>query len=491
MSFDVRFWSVRRNDRRRRPWEVRWVVAGREHSRSFVTRALAESFRSDLVAATRSGEAFDPVTGLPEREASDVTWYTHACAYVDMKWPRAAAKSRKSMAEALTTVTTALLGPRRGRPANELVRRALYGWAFNPAQRGSGVPDEIATALAWVERASLPVSALRGTPTIRRALDALAVKLNGSAAAATTTYRKRAVFYNALGYAVELGLLPANPIDRVQWKAPEVSASVDRRVVAHPDQVRRLLAAVGRQGRTTVVTAGRPAGERMVAFFGSMYYAGLRPSEALDLKAGDCWLPEEGWGRVDLVTSDPRSGKAWTDDGRARERRGLKRRGQAETRSVPIPPELVALLRQHIAVHGVASDGRLFRTASGGEFQDSHYTVVWRRARQEALSPLEVASPLAARPYDLRHGAASLWLNAGVPPTEVARRLGHGVGVLLKVYANCIDGEADTFNARISVALGGVERSGTLVAGESASPGVVLPAAGQTRDAMSDETGGS
>jgi integrase len=31
------------------------------------------------------------------------------------------------------------------------------------------------------------------------------------------------VFYNALGYAVELGLLDANPIDRVQWKAPEVA----------------------------------------------------------------------------------------------------------------------------------------------------------------------------------------------------------------------------------------------------------------------------
>jgi len=53
----------------------------------------------------------------------------------------------------------------------------------------------------------------------------------------------------------------------------------------------------------------------------------------------------------------------------------------------------------------------------------------------DALTADEAASPLAARPYDLRHGAASLWLSAGVPPTEVARRLGHGAGVLLKVYA--------------------------------------------------------
>jgi hypothetical protein len=49
----------------------------------------------------------------------------------------------------------------------------------------------------------------------------------------------------------------------------------------------------------------------------------------------------------------------------------------------------------------------------------------------------------------------SLWLNAGVPATEVARRAGHGVAVLLKVYANCIDGQATTANQRINDALDG------------------------------------
>jgi hypothetical protein len=31
-------------------------------------------------------------------------------------------------------------------------------------------------------------------------------------------------------------------------------------------------------------------------------------------------------------------------------------------------------------------------------------------------------------------------LNAGVPATESARRLGHSVAMLLKRYAHCIDG---------------------------------------------------
>ena len=48
----------------------------------------------------------------------------------------------------------------------------------------------------------------------------------------------------------------------------------------------------------------------------------------------------------------------------------------------------------------------------------------------------------------------SLWLNSGVPATEVARRAGHGVAVLLKIYAHCIDDQADAANQRITDALG-------------------------------------
>jgi hypothetical protein len=44
-----------------------------------------------------------------------------------------------------------------------------------------------------------------------------------------------------------------------------------------------------------------------------------------------------------------------------------------------------------------------------------------------ALTSAQYRSPLGRRPYDLRHAAVSLWLNSGVPATEVARRAGHGV----------------------------------------------------------------
>jgi integrase len=120
---------------------------------------------------------------------------------------------------------------------------------------------------------------------------------------------------------------------------------------------------------------------------------------------------------------------------------------------VPIPPTLVKILQEHIERFGVAKDGRLFRSERGNVVSGSTYSRVWEEARRFALTPRQVDSSLAGRPYDLRHAAVSLWLNAGVQATEVAARAGHSVDVLLKVYAKCIDGEEAAINRRINEAL--------------------------------------
>jgi hypothetical protein len=70
------------------------------------------------------------------------------------------------------------------------------------------------------------------------------------------------VLAKALGYAVERRLLPANPLDQIQWKASQVAETVDRRSVANPAQAGRLLKAVQGQGRR---------GQHMEAFFGYLY----------------------------------------------------------------------------------------------------------------------------------------------------------------------------------------------------------------------------
>jgi hypothetical protein len=398
-SYHVRFWDTRKiSDTARGRYRVRWAVDGREHCKSFATKALADAFLVTLKDAARDGKPFDPATGLPAQpkpaSRPAVTWYEHARAYSQMKWPDQAAKSRCSTAESLTTITLALIMPHRKAPDRDVLRRALFGYAFNPASTHHPAPAEITRALEWIAKASLPVAALEEPDIVRAVLNACARRLDGKPAAATTTRRKRAVFANALGYAVERRLLPANPLGQIQWKASEVAETVDRRSVASPAQAGRLLKAIRGQG---------PRGEHMEAFFGCLYYAALRPAEAVALREADCVLPKRGWGRIDLAASRPCAGTGWTDDGASREERGLKHRAPGETRSIPIPPVLVKMLRAHIARYGTSPEGYLFRTARGGPLNDTGWGEVWQRARPIALPPRPAGIP--AGPPTLRPAA--------------------------------------------------------------------------------------
>jgi integrase len=110
-------------------------------------------------------------------------------------------------------------------------------------------------------------------------------------------------------------------------------------------------------------------------------------------------------------------------------------------------------VRAHIGEFGIAKDGRLFQTERGKIVGTTTYGRIWADARVYGLSPERVDSPLARRPYDLRHAAVSLWLNSGVPATDVAARAGHSVDVRLKVYAKCIEDQKDMINSRIDDAL--------------------------------------
>lgn len=282
------------------------------------------------------------------------------------------------------------------------------------------------------------------SPRLARALDSLNLKLDGTAAAAETVRRKRRTLVNAMHYAVDLGEFQENPITVIRWKKPKTANEVDLRVVANPQQARALLTAVSHVGGYD-----RARGRRLVGLFACMYYGALRPAEAVGLTVADLKLPEDGWGTALLNRTRPSVGKLWTDTGETHDDRGLKNRPVEEVRPVPIPPQLVAILRDHMATFGAAEDGRLFANERGGVVGSSTYYRVWQEARELALSPAAVASPLAARPYDLRHSVLSTWLNSGVDPTEVAERAGNSVEVLLSRYAKCIDGRQDIVNRKI------------------------------------------
>jgi integrase len=428
---------------------ARWRVAGKDRSKTFRTKGLANAFMSDLRQATKAGEEFDTTTGLPVSmlapESTGPSFLEFAQAYVFRRWNTSAARTRETDAYALLSLIPALVADVRGRPAAEQLREVLRIHALLPEKRRADLTTVQATALSWLERASLPLSALGEAHVLRTALEAISVTFAGAPAGANTVRRKRAILHHLLEHAVEQKVFSSNPLDGIKWTAPKAVTVVDPRTVVNPAQARQLLDAVPK--------VGRKRGPRLQALFACIYYAALRPEEAADLRLKNCSLPESGWGMIVLERARPQGTKRWTNSGETHESRSLKHRADKETREIPVPPVLVAMLREHIAQYGTAKDGRIFRTSTDGTYSSSAHSYVWQEARKLALTPEQAASSLAARPYDLRHAAVSLWLNAGVPAPEVAKRAGHSVDVLLRVYAKCMDGQQEQINGKINEAL--------------------------------------
>ncbi|MFE7113968.1 tyrosine-type recombinase/integrase [Streptomyces sp. NPDC057654] len=462
LTYDVQIWNIRKRDYQSTTYQLRWRVGPNPFSKTYKLKTQADGRRSELMSALRKREQFDTETGLPasEVEALQVTtWYAHACAYAVMKWPTASAKHRASIADALATVTPQLVKDHHGVPASKVLRAALYSWAFRFVLNGKGVlqprfevetpPTEVSDALGWINRKSVNITDLNTPSVVRSALDALKLRMDGKPAAANTVNRKRPVFSNCLRYAVERELLSTLPLGKVDWTPPATDAEIDFRFVPGPKLANRLIEAVGNQGER---------GRHLKTFFGCLYYAANRPSEATNLRETDFVLPEEGWGEVLLTSSTPRVGSGWTDTGESFDTRGLKKRAKKATRSVPIPPVLVRMVRDHIKEFGVAEDGRLFRAVQGGHLLSKEYGEVWQAARLAVLTDAELASPLAEVPYSARHAGVSLWLDSGVSPAEVARRAGHSVAVLYRFYAKAIHRSQDRSNQQIQEALEAAEQ---------------------------------
>jgi integrase len=354
-------------------------------------------------------------------------------------------------------VTLVLVHPGQNRPDTATLRRVLSTWAFNVNTRGQRqLAPEQAAALAWVQKNTLRVDELASPEVMERALRALASKLDGTPAAANTYRRKRPIFSAALKYAVKRKYLAANPLadEDIDFTAPRAVEAVDPRTVPNPRQAKALIAATGQV---------KPSGPGLTAFYGCLYYCGMRPGEAVRVRKDDFELPDlkpddEGqeddeWGTVYLDTSAARVGSSWTDNGKTRQDRQLKHRPEGTVRPVPVPPALVRLIRRHLDQHGTTPDGRLFRGLYGGDLSESTYGRVWEKAREIALTDAQAASSLAKRPYDLRHACVSTWLKAGIEPKRVAEWAGHSVEVLLRIYTHCLDDAEHEARRRIQKTL--------------------------------------
>src|SRR3546814_10365390 len=134
---DVAVFSVQRRsgERNKRPWIVRWSLNGRQRSRAFRTKAEAERYRSALLVAQQSGEAFDDLTGEPvswQPLADEARAHEWARRWLAEHCPEWAPRTRTSAVAALTRLIP-LLDPPPASHAPTGLRRHPGTW-LRPAR---------------------------------------------------------------------------------------------------------------------------------------------------------------------------------------------------------------------------------------------------------------------------------------------------------------------------------------------------------------------
>ncbi|MBI4935945.1 MAG: site-specific integrase [Actinobacteria bacterium] len=404
----------------RRPWIVRWTINGKERSRSFPTKAAADDWRARLLLAARDGLKFDLDSGEPAQwSGSNETFFEWAKEWLVRQWPTWAPRSRKSAIEALSRAVIHAV-PQRAPQAPEGTR-AYLSLVLAPDGTATNTAAE-----AWLRRWSLELARLDKSAAahVHRMLgltDAL------QPAAASTAARYRSTTHALLHDALELGKLADDPwpaAKRGRRVREQQSERVDVDLLPSPAQLAQII---------DRIPSHQPGSRAFWMLSQVGWYTGMRPSEALVVRAEDWTLPADGWGRV--VVRHAHDGEG-----------GVGPTKTGVTRTVPVPPACVAIVRDWL-------DGR-----SSGPLVTTRGNLVpslsnWGRALRRACSDAGVGS---ISPYDLRHAYATFALAAGVAPGEVARRLGHSVEVLMRHYAGVMVGNEQVGNGRLDDAYGSV-----------------------------------
>ena len=442
-----------------KPFVVKWTVDAHPKSRAWATERAGDRFRAELLTAVGKDEWFDIDSGLPQsmlpknEEAAETgpNFAQHAAAHVKKKWATWKGNSRKSAVEALVIATTSLTV--KPLPSEMLgqMRHYLGGVLLNPAWNVGELSRPSQRCATWLEAHSLPVADLKARH-VEDALSAMATRLDGRGPVASNVLtRRRNVLNHCLRMAARDELIVANPVPLVDRSTVSPTRTVDPAGVPELAEALALIVAVA-------AVSERAA--RYRSFFEAQLWAGLRPSEASGLVDTQVKLPDEGWGLVLVHGGTVSPGRHWTDSNEAWEEEGQKWRDEnAPPRPVPLPPPGVAAFRRHIETYGVGRDGRIFTNRLGHPLTPSNTGKAWRIARSQ-LWPArtsETGQVLPRRyqphplfdvtPYALRHVNASMMIKAGVAPAEAARRLGHSLDVLMRLYARWFDSDELEGNA--------------------------------------------
>jgi integrase len=276
-----------------------------------------------------------------------------------------------------------------------------------------------------------PIRLDRLTPANVRHLLAELVK----GGAGTVTIRQaHGLLRNALGDAERLDLLPRNVARSV--RPPAVDRQ--RRRALTPAEARRLL--------------DKAAGERLYAFLVLAITTGLRRGELLAVRWSDVDF-ERGTLSVSrtllrldgrLVFAQPKS--------------------ETSTRTVPVPPMALAVLRDHKARQKEEREAAgerwwhldlVFPSSVGTPMEPTNVNRWFRELRERAGLPW-------VRIHDLRHACATFMLNTGADLRTIMETLGHSqIGITADLYAHVLPPRQRTASETAEAELFGVTSGDT------------------------------
>jgi integrase len=409
-SESVAIWDLqdrRSYGRTKKPWIVRWRVGHHSKSAAFATKAEAQAFESRLRVAKSDGERFDSVSCMPVTWVDKQTPQVQAWArtWLGQQWPEWQPRTRTSAVDALAKWLPLM-------SSGQQVPDGIYSYLIT-ALRPESVIDPTHKSEAWLTKNMLRLDEL--TPELlENVITEAAISSTGKRYAQTTLQRHRTTAKAMITRALDLQIIDRDPWPKVQSGRSRrktvrrlAGASVNAKLLPDPTRMRQVIRAM---------QSHQPASEMYAVIAHTMWLGGLRPSEVIDLDLSSCKLPASGWGELRVDQADI----------------GEEEPGDPKTgpRTVPIPPELVEVLSAWIQKSG--TKGFLFRTRS--EKRPTNFGRTLHKACDEVGFP-------RMRPYDLRHTAATTYLNAGTAPGEVAKRMGHSVETLLSTYAGVLEGD--------------------------------------------------
>lgn len=466
--------KARTTKRRGKPvkcWDLRWQVDGWWFSRRFThpegTAAQAGEWAKRLNEDFARGWAFDPEarrfvtpTAVPSPASRSV--YEWAIEYLERNWKDWEPKTRQPAVRALSRACLHFLAPGVPEPPKNLetsVTALLRSRSSSAEVHG----EQVIEASRFLDRWSMPI-----IDVTWESIEELDEKYRantrspGKEVVDSTRRRFQADLRQFFSECSARGGFP-DPYrtfhvitKKSRRSANSRVAPVDTDIVLSPTQVKWLAICCAHYGSW---------GPLVVSFILVMGQCGLRPGEAAALTRHDLKLPKDGPGSITVRRNHRRVAKEWLVDGEDPDWGPLKDRLPTESRRVPIPSELVPLIRLHLELFCPGSGANdLVFARYGKPFDPSDFIdKVWRPGR-DAMFPLDAELPAdhlpqpkltRLRPHDLRHAACSFWLQAGVDLKVCQQWSGHRtLSVFLDVYSGVLPGREEEGVAAIERALG-------------------------------------